>query len=286
MKKASRSLKVLVLALALASATARAEQGAAAPEKPARDYDRFSIKLNLWAASYNGEVEVADQDIFGGTATIKGDRLNLAHELGLTNPQTVPEVVAWVRLGVHHRILASYFYANYEGSKRLTQDVSIGGLTFQMSSDLGTTFEFSRVVLMHQWSPLLNERGRLGLQYGLQYYSWRFKYSGREVNTGLKESDEAVLPILIPVIGLDGNLALAYGIGLYGSFSGVGIGLAGIQASYTDLELGISYDYKMLHAAAGYRTIDTRLKGEDEDDQTFESNFSHSGWLFSIGVNL
>jgi hypothetical protein len=279
------ALLVLGMALVAGAGPARAAQDEEKDAaEPARDH--FCIQLNYWIASYGGQIEVADQDVYGGTATVKGDRIDIADELGLNNPQGVPEVAAWVRLGVHHRILASWFTARYEGSKKIPEQVDIGGLTFKTSSELNTTFEFSRVTLMHQWNPLLNEHGRLGLQWGAQYYYWKFSYEGREVTTNIKESDSATLPIVIPVIGLDGQLVLGYGISLYAGISGIGANFAGFQASYTDINAGLAYDYQMLHAAAGYRTIDTRLQGEDEGGQKFESSFSHNGFLISIGLNL
>ncbi|HUT52445.1 MAG TPA: hypothetical protein VM658_03540 [bacterium] len=282
MKRARYAFMVLILGIALLPAAGLAQAAKGQAKDDAARYDRFSIKLNYWTASYGGEIEVGDQDVFGG----KGDRLNLADELGIENPQGVPEVAAWVRLGKHHRILASYFAVRYEGSLRLPEKVDIGGLTFDVASDLDTSFEFSRVTLMHQWNPLLNEHGRLGLQWGGQYYSWKFSYEGKEETTQIKKSDSASIPILIPVIGLDGQLVLGYGISLYGGISGIGSNFAGFQASYTDVNAGLAYDYKMLHAGLGYRTIDTRLKGEDDSGQIFESSFSHNGWLLSIGLNI
>jgi len=264
-----------------------AQEEASPDEAPAQDqtYDRGCIRLNFWSANYTGDIKIEAEDVFGGTNIIKGDRLNLKDEYGLNNPQTVPEIEGWIRLGEKHRLIFSYFFAHYEGEEKLETNVDVGGLTFGGSTDLETEFTFSRILLMHQWNPIMNDRGRLGLMWGSEYYMWTIGYEGFDVIGGI-ESDSDSLPIFIPVLGIDGELDLAYGFGLYGSLVGAGIDMGFVEASYTDFNLGAYYEYKRLRAALGFRTIDTSLVSDPDkdEDEALDIKFSHNGVLLSVGV--
>jgi hypothetical protein len=257
-------------------------------EAPAQDqtYDRGCISLNLWSASYTGDIKIKAEDVFGGTKIIKGDRLNLEDEYGLNNPQTVPEIEAWFRIGKKHRIILSYFFAHYEGDEKLEQQVEVGGLTFGVSTDLETEFTFSRFMILHQWRPIMNDRGWLGWMWGAEYYMWTIGYEGFDVFKPGIESDSDSLPIFIPVFGMEGELNLGAGFGLFGSLAGAGIDLGFVEASYSDINLGAYYEYKRLRAALGFRTIDTSLISDpdDDEDEAVDIKFSHNGLLLSVGV--
>jgi len=287
MKRTRHALWALVF-VALAAATAWGQDQPAEKPPVELDRDHAGIKLTYWAASYNGNIKVEDRDVFGGTGTIKGGTFNLENDLGVENPRGVPEISAWIRLGQRNRIILSYFFATYNGSKRLKTNQDFAGYTFSAATDLDTEFRFSRTVFMWQYNPLLTERGRLGLMVGMEYYLWRFAYDGRDVTSGVRVSKDVVLPLPVPVVGIEGEVALGAGFGLQGSLSGIGMKLnvMDVQASYTDLDLGITYDYQALHAAVGYRTINTIFKGKDDQRQKFDVNFSHAGWMATVGVNI
>jgi hypothetical protein len=289
MKRTWCALAILITGIALSpeAGWSQPDQNQA-PAPQERSHDRWRFSISYWTAAYDGNFKLADQDILGGTATIKGDNLNLENDLGLKNPQGVPEFSAWVRLGRRHRIILSYFFADYKGSKRLTQNVDFWGYTFQINSDLDTEFRFSRTLLMYQYNPLLNDRGRVGLMAGMEYYLWRASYEGQEETTGARVSDALTLPLPVPVLGIEGELNLGYGFGVCGTFSGMGIRLSvmDVQASYTDLDAQLTYNYKMLHLGAGYRTINTIFKGKGDGHEDFDINFSHAGWIITAGITL
>jgi hypothetical protein len=117
---------------------------------------------------------------------------------------------------------------------------------------------------------------------------WTISYEGFDIFKPGIESDSDSLPIFIPVFGMEGELYLDYGFGLYGSLAGAGIDLGFVEASYSDLNLGAYYEYKRLRAALGFRTIDTSLISDPDkdEDEALDMKFSHNGMLLSVGVSF
>jgi hypothetical protein len=246
---------------------------------------RMGVNLGSWFASYNGEIEVADKSVVGG-ATVLGEKLDFEDDLGLENPQNAIDVEVWGMLGKNHRISIGFYSVKYEGDEELDVDVELAGYTFQVGTDLDTYFEFSRIRLAYEWFILNNDTGRLGLMTGIDYYLWEFGYEGTETTTGLSESDSETLPVPVPVIGISGGLNFGYGIGANIKFVGMGVAYDEFEASYSSLDVGLTYDYKYLHAGLGYRTINNVLKAEDDDEFELEYSTVQDGLIVTVGMQF
>jgi len=251
-------------------------------ERP--DYT-VQLNLNYWFSDYSGELTYADVDVVGGTATIKGERVDLVDELGLENEQAVPEVEVRWRPGEKHMLLLSWYGADYGGEKDLDTNIEFAGYEFQTQTKFETTYRIDRIKLVHQYTPLMSDMASLDLIWGAEYYMLTVGYEGTEVNTGQSVDGDEFLPMPIPVIGIGGNLYLPYGFGAYLNFSGMGIAYEDYEASYTDLDVGLTYDYKYLHAGVGYRSLTTNLDVE-EDDEEFDLDVTNQGMIATIGVNF
>ncbi len=263
----------------------RAEQDWGTDMKGERNDYTVQVNLNYWFSDYSGELTYADVDVVGGTATIKGEKVDLVDELGLENEQAVPEIELRWRPGEKHMLLLSWYGADYGGDKKLDTNIEFAGYEFMTQTKFETTYRIDRIKLVHQYTPVMSDMASLDLIWGAEYYMLTVGYEGTEVTTGQSVDGDEFLPAPIPVVGIGGNLYLPYGFGAYASFSGMGGSFGDYEASYTDLDVGLTYDYKYLHAGVGYRMLTTKLDVE-EDDEEFELDVANQGMLATIGVSF
>ena len=261
----------------------------AKPEKPEgapAANDRITIKINYWPANYVGKFEFSDIDILGGTGTLKGQKVDLVDGLGLENPQNIPEVEIDFKLGNKNRILLAYYASNYGGEKNLHSNLDFGGYTFQVGTKFKTTFEIDRYKFAYEFMPLSNERGSLGVIWGVEYFIWRVGFEGRVSGTSQKIDKDLVQPLPIPIFGIAGNFNIGYGFGVYASFSGIGASYQDISASYTDLDAGLYWKYKLLYIGGGYRSLRSAIDAKLEHDKKIKFDLRQEGWLVSLGINF
>ena len=265
------------------------------PEEKAkleREYDRAGVNVNLWSASYTGNIEIVQEaQVPAYGDVVVGEDLDIEGDFNLENPQNVPEIEIWFRPSKKHRILISYYTVDYGGEDTYNETVEFAGYKIEPNTEFETRWKIDRIVLLHDWSFVANDRGRLGLTWGGQYYWWEVGFEGtaNDGAGGTIEIDESEsTPIPIPVLGVHGELNLGYGFGLYGVFTGMGISFEEFEATFTNLELGATYNWKYLHAGLGYRSLAFKLRSEEleESDQEIDWNTNHQGFLFTLGVQI
>jgi hypothetical protein len=270
---------LLMMVMSISSWAQEAEE-----EEPGKGsgvgWQYVQLKLDYWTAFYTGDIKVETEGI--------GETINLQDELGLRNPRGVWDVNLEIRLGQSHRIIFGLFTADYEGKETLSTDTELDGYTFALNTNLGTRFEFSQMKLLHAWSPFHSDAGSLSLLWGVEYYYWVLGYEGTEVTTGLKIEREAYLPIPVPVVGLEGELNLPAGFGLYAGIVGMGGKFFELlEAGYMDWEAGVRWQYDYVYVGAGYRSINTFVQAEEPStDSEFNLNLQHAGWAVTVGAQL
>lgn len=267
-------------------------------EKPAapKINDRVVIKVNYWTTNYTGDIKIPDISA-GDSVSIGGQKLDLNRALGLESRQSIPELEMQFKMGKTGRFTFSYYTVDYGGDKRLNGDVDFAGYTFTADTRLRTTFVIDRYSLMSEYLPLDNDRGRIGLKWGVEIYWWKVGFEGKaEIPTLIPTTPPPTKtikskfsqPIPIPQMGISGALNIAYGFGIYGSFTGLGASYPDpkISASYTNLDLGCSFRYKLLYSGIGYRATTSNLEAEMEKNKELAMHLSNVGWYWSLGINF
>ena len=275
------ALGSLVLALAVMLAL----PGWAQDEKT---FDRVQIRLNYWTADYLGKVRLEDKDVLNETDNIIGEEVNLVDDLGLETPKAIPEIELLFRLSQRHRILLSYYAVDYSGETDLDSNLEFIGYKFEANTSLKTQFQLYRIMFLYDYVPLQNDRGHLGIVFGVEYYSWRVGYKGiaEKAGAGVAVDDAKTLPIPMPVIGLEGGIVIIDGLEFYGRLAGMGAKYQDISGSYIDLDTGLSWGYKNLYVGAGYRLLQSRLDANLDDDKSYGLQLANSGWLISVGARF
>lgn len=259
------------------------------PEKPKSEktYDRARIVLNFWSTNYTGNMEVVQEEQVLGTDVLVGEDLDLVDDFGLENPKDAFEIQALVRLGKKNRIHLSWFTVDYGAEENLDVPVEFAGYEFEANTDLKTVWRISRFKFVHEYDPLCNEKGRLGLMWGMEYFMWEVGFKGVETSSGLRVDESEFFPLPVPVVGMSGAINFGYGFGIEASAMGISVGLGDFTASYSDIDVGLIYDYKWLHVGLSYRYLNSRVDAdENEDEENIKWNTTQEGMILGIGVNI
>jgi hypothetical protein len=245
------------------------------------EFQRGAIKVGVWSASFHGDIKFVEEE----HGVRIGETLDLVDDLELENPLSLLEAEIEVKATRRNRFHASYFQGEYKGDVNEvsgTDFYEFAGEEFKV--DVNTAVYMSRIHFGYEFLPVVTPRGDLGLMLGVDYYNLGFRLESEEPEA--KEEAFQVLPI--PVVGVQGRYTLGYGLGVYGGVNGIGFSAGDTNASYTDIEAGLSFKYKRVYASAGYRSINWHVAtGKDEDDEDYgRLNLGHDGILINAGLNF
>jgi hypothetical protein len=249
----------------------------------AEDRERVRLRYNYWVPSLNGRIKISDRDILG-TGTKLGTTLDLADDLKLGGPQYLSEPELQIQITRRNNLILSYFAADIRGNNTFSTPTAFNGVLFSPTANFNIELKESRLKIAWAFSPLMSDRGLLSLRIGLQYYWFNLDYSGYETTTGMHIHKSVSQNIPVPFIGLDGQLNLIGGLGLYGSIDGLGLAYGNAQVGMLDLEGGLRWKYRFVYLGVGYRSIQTFLRAPDPNDIMLSTQ--QQGWLGTLGVQF
>jgi hypothetical protein len=257
--------------------------GRAEPKDWGTKHRHGKITVSAWSAGCLGDVNFSQK-----IAGVKiGANLNLADDLKLNNPQTVPELAVDLRPTKRNRVYLSYFQSRYQGDNGHPlpgQPLAFLGTHF--TGDVETNLAINRFKAFYQYSPLALKRGYLGVLVGADYYFYDLAIKGRINGTTLRREETAQFPLLIPVAGVSGQWTLLYGLGLFGQASGIAARVGGTDASYLDFLGGVQFKVSRLYSSVGYQLLRGTLDMDLNSGQTAHFGLSQQGVIASLGVNL
>jgi len=280
MKAASRMALLLVLIAAF--------PGWAKPRDWGTKHRHGGVKLSYWSAALDGEIKFTDRgtDLLGEKTEI-GETLSLVDDLKIENPQGVPELILDFRPTKRNRLYLSYFQGRYRGdNNNIFPDNPIEFLGRTFTGQVGTRIQVDRVKAFYQFSPLAFKRGYLGALLGTELYLFDVTLEGRIGGTSLKKEENAVFPLVLPVVGVSGECTLLYGLGLFGQASGMHLEIMNLQATYLDLLGGVQFKVSRFYAAAGYQWLQGQASLDLLSDKTFQVDLFHQGPIAFVGLNL
>jgi len=239
---------------------------------------RVTLKANYWSSDYAGIVK-AVEEVDG---ELVGETLNFVDDLDIQTPTSVWEVELWARPSKRNRIILSYYQCRYRGEVDvLSEELDFAGEEFTV--DVQTYLVADRFAFYYQFLPFATKRGGIGPLIGVEYFDLGIELKSEAVDVKAKET----IGFPIPIIGVAGDYVIGYGVGIWGKVGWIGLKVQDIMASYTDVELGLSFKWKYLFAGVGYRYLESRLeKGEEDKDGYLKISNHQSGFLATLGVNF
>jgi outer membrane protein len=210
-----------------------------------------------------------------------GSDVNLEDLLGLSDRETVTQFDFMIRLGIYHRIEASYLDIRRSGHTTLSQSFSFRDVTFAEGSIVDTKVETQILRLAYGYSILKDSQKELGFLVGIHQTRIDTKFIVSDTGQREKSNPSPTLP----VFGVFGSVRLGWK--LYAS--------AQVEVFKTDFD---RYDGSLINArleimrnlgrfdlGLGYSYYGMNLKSRS-DDFHGAIEFRHHGPMLSGTVHF
>lgn len=233
--------------------------------------DFVGVEAKFWRPKMDAEVK-------GSTDDFEGTRIDLEEDLDLDSTDSVPFLKVWV--GGDHRLAASMMKVQFEGTEFPEFEIEFEGETYQVGIEVDTETETNIYRIAWEADWLTTDRLRLGTILGVEIFDAQVSIENDVV--GKEEFDEAVP---VPIVGVQGEVRLPYGFGVYGEAAGLRVDSGDDSGSFFEFEVGAKYTYQLtqavVHASAGWRQIDISL---DVDDDSVDLTLG--GFTVGAGVSF
>ena len=165
---------------------------------PAQAFEA-GARAYYWFPSIDGHIEYSKN-------SLSGTKLDLKDDLGFDD-ESYPFGGVFLGVGNHH-LSFSFYRANYEGKKTLSQDINFGGQTFPANDKIKSTLDYDVYDLTYQYDVLDLENFLAGFSLGLvarvEVYDVEAKI--RSETTSLSEKEDYTAPV--PMLGLNFHLGI------------------------------------------------------------------------------
>ena len=254
--KLSKLLPLLTLAtLALCLGEARALVG---------------VEVKLWMPEAETEFEST-------TSVLEGTKVSLEDDLNLDSEDDIPYIKIWFGSS-SHRIVVSRMKVELSGDDLPDLAVDFGGETFVLGVSVESKLEATiwRIAWESDW--VNTSFVRFGTILGTEILDVKVSLENSLIGS---ESEEFTAPV--PIIGLQGEITLPLGIGIYGEVAGLHIASGGFEGSFVEYEVGLKYGLAggRIYATAGYRALSIDM--EDGDDK---GEIGFKGFIFGVGAKF
>jgi hypothetical protein len=235
----------------------------------ARAFAMVGVEVKLWMPELETDVDSTTDDLDGTDVSLEGD-LNMDSE---------DDVVMFkVMVGVNHRITFSYMELKFSGDDRPDIRFNFSGETYTTGVDVETELEATVYRLAWEADWWHTPNFRLGTIIGTQFFETSVSVENDIVG---KEKLEVDIPV--PILGLQGEVGLPVGLGIYGEVAGLYVGYANFEGGFIEWELGLKYSFAagQVYVMAGYREL--RVDLEEDEDRT---ELDLHGFIFGIGAKF
>ena len=246
-----------------------------AQQAPPPVWERFSLAVGGFAMTSSTEMRIDSQ------TTGVGAVVDLENTLGVqSRTDTYRADLLW-RFGDtrRHQVELHYYTSNRDGSRTLSQDITIGDVTFLASEGVESSLDLRFINLDYGYAFFQDDRIRLSGAIGLHTTGIKFQVSG---TSGLTESESLTAPL--PVLGFSGDFIVTPRWRLKAALSILYLGYEGATGMLTDSLMAVEYlPFKHLGFGAGVNTVRYRVESDEDDSAlAFQGKFG----LTNVGALL
>jgi hypothetical protein len=217
-------------------------------DTPEGEQYKLRAEFRLWKPSLAAQIQ---KNPTGGEGTL----IDVPADLGVADKATF-EVRGILQLGSGHKIRVSYSRIDYDGDKKIEEQIRFGGTIYTINTRVVTSVRSDYYTAEYEWDIFKAEEGYFGLLIGAK---------GLNATTVLTAPDRGdrkaeAVHVPVPVLGVAGRYYVG-SVSVFGEFSGLTIGAKG---HVWELDLGAHLDLvKHLGAEIGYRRI--TMHGQSDD---------------------
>jgi hypothetical protein len=197
---------------------------------------------------------------------------------GLESSLAVWRIEGMYRPGKSRRHQLDFIYASYHrsGSKALDREITIGGETYPIGTQVETVFNFDIIRGTYSYALVQSERVRIGLGLGL--YAVPLEYGLSATTTGpggttdFVEGGDTTLPL--PAFALRTEFQLIPKLFFNVAIEGMYLEIDDFRGSMWDLTVALEYrPWKHLGLGVGYDGLAVHVDGEDGSSNYPGANF-------------
>jgi len=243
------------------------------------------------AVTFGGFATFFSSDLVFGIEGASSGSINAEDRLGLDSDLVVFRAGAMYRPGESRRHQLDFSYASYDrdGSATLSEELTIGGVTYPVGAQVETDFDFDIIRGTYSYAFWQGERMRVAL--GLGVYAVPLSYGVEIETTGgrtVVEGADTTLPL--PALSLRGEFLLFNKLFLNTAVEGMYLELDDFKGALLDLNVGLEYrPWRHFGVGLAYNFLGVSVEGESSStdypgaDFVGEVDIRYSG-LFLYGT--
>jgi len=245
-------------------------------EKGYLPWEKGSIK-------FGGFISAFDSTLAFGSDAGAGITFNAEDLFGLETSLTVFRAEAMYRPGKSLRHQMDFTYASYnrDGSATLSQDVTIGDVTYPVGARVESVFNFDIIRGTYTYALLQDERMRIAA--GLGVYAVPLEYSLKiETTSGRSSVEGADTTLPLPALALRGEFQLIPRLFLNAGIDAMYLEISDFKGSLLDVNVGLEYrPWKYVGFGVGYNGMGVNVEGESGN-----SDYPGADFVGSVDVRF
>ena len=208
-------------------------------------------------------------------AGIKGTEVNFEDELGLSDRESLPNLLMGLRLGERWRLEFEYFELKRKGTRTIQRDIHWGDAVFPASGEVSSQFDSDIYRLSAGYSVFRSSTVEVGGALGLHVTDFVLalggKASGPQGQAVQSEQKDQRVPL--PTLGLYGTWALSAQWTLSGRVDYLSLEYEQYDGSLRNLIATVSWRFsRNFGAGLGYRYVAYEVNAMKSD---FRGNVSY-----------
>ncbi len=222
-----------------------------------KSWDRFSIRLGGFLATYNSDVQVASKQV--GLGII----LDIEDVLGIKSSTFAFRGEMDYRFGKNQRHLfsAGYFGIFRNASKVLEEELEIGDEVYPVGSELKSRFDFTIIRAKYDYTFFQDSRVSLGASFGL--FIVPMSLSVKTINF---DDHQTKFTAPLPLIGLRSNFRISEKFYLNQSIEFLYLSFENYTGSILDLNIAVEHkSFKHVGFGLGVNSNRLKINIESED---------------------
>jgi hypothetical protein len=223
-----------------------------------------------WFPSISGDIRLDGNGL-------NGTKLDIEDDLGI-NDEYYPGGGVFIGVGNHH-LSFSFYRADYDGNKTLTQDINFGGATFPAGDEISSSLKYDVYDATYQYDLLDLENVLAGFSLGLVGRVQVFDLEAEVKDTTINQSEQEDYTVPVPMVGLNLHVGILADV-LEARILATGTGYW--DGYMVDALAELSFTLiPFVDIHAGYRTLYV-----DVDSNDLDLNYDTAGLYAGITVSF
>jgi hypothetical protein len=245
----------------------------AAPVPTGGQWDKFNISIGGFTSRTSSSIQLNNTNTGVGASIDLEDTLAVESKFDTVR---IDSLYRWGQTG-RHQIEFHYFNNDRDGTRTLTQDVTIGDITYKAGETLKTSLDLEFANIDYAYAFVQDDRVRLAVSGGLHLTRVGLSIDS-DIGPGFQEQEDVTAPL--PVIGLRLDVALAKNWKLKTRTDLFYLEFEEFTGALSDTYLGVEWNpFKHVGFGLGWNNVNYRVEASQTDSAGLD-------WNGKINLNI